>query len=465
MALMASPLGASQARDGVLSPAPEIYAQLQGTWEGNLHVMGIDYVARITVHERAPDKPLQATLAIPQQVSMPLGAEVTVDSDTSSASFSIAALQASYEASLDASGNVLCGSWKQGGMSFPLEMTRTPYEHIMHIPRVQDPKEPYPYHVQEVTFTNHTEGIQLAGTFTYPKEGGPFPAVILVTGSGAHSRDMEIFAHRPFKVLADHLSRNGIAVLRYDDRGAGSSEGNPNLGNSLDFSRDTEAALDFLLAQNVVDHEAIGIIGISEGGMIAPMVAHRRDEVSFLVLMAAPGIPGDQLLMSQSEALMTAQGFPQEKIDAALAVNRAAYDLVLSPLEGEKLASELSGVMKQLGLSDAEIQGQVAMITLPWMRYYIAYDPSEVLAQTRIPVLVLQGDRDTQVIAHENVPAIEKALHTAGNTRYTVKVYPEMNHLFQPSATGLPPEYGIIDITMDQGVMEDISSWVRSTVK
>ncbi len=195
------------------------------------------------------------------------------------------------------------------------------------------------------------------------------------------------------------------------------------------------------------------------------MVADRRREVRFLVLMAASGITGDQVLMTQSQALTEAQGVPFQMIEAAQQLNRRVYDLVLSSLEGEALAEELAGAFRDFGMSEQEITSQSTALACPYMRYFMAYDPSRVLSRTRIPVLMLQGDLDTQVVAGKNLPAIEDALKAAGNTRYTEKLYGGLNHLFQPAQTGAPSEYGSIDTTMDEKVMEDISSWILDLVQ
>ena len=325
--------------------------------------------------------------------------------------------------------------------------------------RPQTPRPPFPYRIQELTFPSKATGVMLAGTLTIPESQGPHPAMVLVTGSGPQDRDEMLFGHKLFAVIADYLARRGVAVLRYDDRGTAKSTGRFLGGTTADFSLDAEAAFNYLLKRS--DVMKVGIGGHSEGAVIAPMVASRRRDVAFVVMLAGTGVSGEQVGYAQAAAIHRAGGMPEDEIERyrkmmetliALARTRAS--------EGEMLrrAREKFGA-----IPDAERIAR--LLNDPWHRAFVDYDPAPMLAKVKCPVLVLNGDLDLQVLADQNVPAIGAALLKGGNQRVTVKRFPTLNHLFQTATTGLPDEYPRIDETIAPVVLETIAIWLGEVAK
>jgi pimeloyl-ACP methyl ester carboxylesterase len=306
--------------------------------------------------------------------------------------------------------------------------------------------------------------VRLAGTLTEPKGPGKFPAVLLITGSGAQNRDEEIFGHKPFLVIADFLSRHGIAVLRVDDRGTAESTGKFATATTQDFATDVAAGVQFLLKRPEIDARHIGLLGHSEGGAIAPMVAIRMPEVAFLILLAGPGVPGDEILAQQIYRGDLAGGASEESATQARELEHA----ILNTIKTEPDAAARQGKLAVLAEGNPHLQqilkDQAASLNSPWFRYFISYDPRATLAGVKVPVLALNGAKDTQVDAAQNLPAIEAALRKGGNRDVTVKVMPGLNHLFQPCTTGAVSEYESIEQTMSPEVLELIADWIGKRV-
>ena len=327
------------------------------------------------------------------------------------------------------------GVFNQNGMPFPLTLVRTENKIQM---RPQEPQEPYPYNVEEVVFKNQKESIDLAGTLTIPQEKKRSPAVILIAGSGPNDRDETIFGHKPFWVLADYLSRHGIAVLRYDKRGIGKSGGEYFTATTQGFAEDAEAALNYLKTRKEIDPSKIGLIGHSEGGIIAPMIAAKNKGVSFIVLMAGLGVSG---------------------VDLSLAQNQFAFNKTsLSKEDKEHLNEMLNDIYKSV-LSWTDYVGT------PWFRQFLKTNPSDYLQKVSIPVLAINGENDTQVEYKTNLGLIEAALKKGNNQHYTIKTYPRLNHLFQESTTGEIDEYGNIEQTISPQVLQDITNWIEAQIK
>jgi pimeloyl-ACP methyl ester carboxylesterase len=368
----------------------------------------------------------------------------------------------------------ITGTFKQGGLELPLKLFREKHlaeSDASSAQKPQDPKKPYPYVEEEVSFENTKDSVTLAGTLTFPEKEGKFPAVILISGSGAQNRNSEILGHKPFLVISDYLTRHGIAVLRYDDRGVGKSTGNFRTSNSDDFANDARAAVEFLKNRKEIDSEDIGIIGHSDGGMVAPMVAAKDKEIGFLVLLAAPGLRGDKLLLIQQELVIRAKGGSDEEIQQIRKLNEGAYE-ILNSSSKDNVEKELSRYYLQhikadsgaSKLSESEqeafINSQLKTYLDPWMYYFLTYDPSGALKRVDVPVLALNGQNDLQVSPMENLSAIEESLKEGGNDEVTIKEYPGLNHLFQESATGSPDEYGKIEQTFSPEVLEDMKNWI-----
>jgi uncharacterized protein len=374
----------------------------------------------------------------------------------SKVSFRVPSIQGSYEGTLDAKSGVISGTWSQGGVQLPLGLRRAAPAAAPKRP--QEPKPPFPYMAENVAYDNpQAPGVRLAGTFTRPKEGGPFRTVLLITGSGPQNRDEALMGHKPFLVLADYLTRSGIAVLRVDDRGVGESTGNFKTATTADFATDTMAGVRYLLSRGDVDKKHIGLIGHSEGGAIAPMVAVKMPEIAFIVLLAGPGVPGEQVIEDQTYQLSLLAGISPEIAAQNRELEHKVLEAVLSDTDAEKKVLALAAGNPAL---EQRLKSQLPGLMSPWYRYFLAYDPRPTLERVRCPVLALNGSKDSQVSPELNLPAIEAALHKGGNKDVTAEIVPGANHLFQDAKTGAVSEYSEIEETMSPTVLETIAAWV-----
>ncbi len=354
------------------------------------------------------------------------------------------------------------GTWTQGGKSNPLTVARIDPERLQAATarvRPQEPRKPYPYRDEDVKYENKPAGITLGGTLTLPPGKGPFPAVLLITGSGAQDRDEALLGHRPFLVLADYLTRKGIVVLRVDDRGVGESTGDFNAATTADFATDVEAGVAYLKTRPEVDLHKIGLIGHSEGGVIAPMVAARNRDVAFIVMMAGTGVPGDQVIAEQTRLILEANGLSHEAAEKRGAAELETLALVKQEKDpavlGQKLREKLAG-----RLPEAQIGATIMQVNSPWMRYFVNYDPATALSKVTCPVLVLNGAKDLQVSPEQNLPPIRRALETGGNKHFEIVELPGLNHLFQTATTGSPNEYAQIDETIAPVALQTIAGWI-----
>ncbi len=339
--------------------------------------------------------------------------------------------------------------------------------------RPQEPQPPFPYREKEVTFENPAAGITLAGTLTMPAEGSKFPAVVLLTGSGAQNRNEELFGHKPFLVLADHLTRRGIAVLRLDDRGVGSSEGTQTDATSADFATDAVAALDYLRTRPEIDHTATGLAGHSEGGLIAFIAAaDNPGKVAFVVSMAGTGVKGEEISAMQTEDILLARGTATDAAKMVAAKQRRDLALIFdnTPQFVEANIDSLAGLIVPGfdalpdDTKDA-LRAQILGSNSPWMRFFAAHDPAIDIVRVKYPVLAINGSKDLQVRPSVNLAAIEAALRKGGNSDVTTIEYPGLNHLFQTAETGLMAEYGQIEETFSPQVLEDITAWILKNTK
>lgn len=380
---------------------------------------------------------------------------------------------ARYEGKLNAAGDVASGQWTQSGQKFPLELTRREAgQPAPKVPRWEDrpqrPQPPFPYVERDVAIENEADGVVLKGTLTMPAGEEQVPAVILISGSGPQDRDETLMAHKPFLVIADYLSRRGIAVLRYDDRGAGESTGDFAAATTEDFARDAAAALNFLATQDRIDPRRIGLAGHSEGGLIGPLVAANNPQVGFLILLAGPGVDGGRIIESQSRAIAQAMGVPAEDVALSTDLTTRLLDVVRTDPASEELPDQLMAAfeawLQQLPEDQREAaragQASIRPMAAPWMGFFIRHDPLPVLQQVQCPILVLQGGRDLQVLADLNVPPLKKTLAELGTTGNELVVYPTLNHLFQECQTGLPGEYVDIDETVNLEVLKKLASWI-----
>jgi len=449
-----------------------MYGQdITGQWNGSLTVQGTQL--RLVFNISKSDKGYTSTMDSPDQGAK--GIPVTSTTfENSTLKLEVTNAGITYTGELK--DNSIIGTFKQGGQSFPMNLSREKIEKKAII-RPQEPIKPYPYYSEEITFENTKDKITLAGTLTLPKKEGNFPVVILITGSGPQNRDEELLGHKPFLVLSDHLTKNGIAVLRYDDRGTAESKGDFKTATSLDFVSDVESAIKYLKTRKEINKKKIGLIGHSEGGIIAPMVAAKSKDISFIVLLAGTGIPGDQLLLLQKELIEKASGVSDEKLQKGLAFNKGAFDIVTKSTNSETLKTDLTAYIKQIlkdtpeserpaGMSEDDfVKLQVDQLTSPWMQYFIKYNPAIILEKVKCPVLALNGEKDLQVPSKVNLEAIKKGLEKGGNKKVTIKELPNLNHLFQECKTGSPEEYAKIEQTFSPTALTEITNWIITQTK
>lgn len=426
-----------------------------GTWQGRLAFSGVEL--RIVFHVERSGNGYAVSLDSPDQGAKGIPGTMTVAGDTMRVG--IPSVTGSFEGVLDADGDVIRGTFRQGPAAIPLELRAGA---IATAHRPQHPRPPYPYREEEVAFSNNAAQVRLAGTLTLPQTPGPHPVVVLVSGSGPQNRDEEIFEHRPFLVLADYLTRRGIAVLRYDDRGIGKSTGSFANATTADLAGDARAAVAYLKRRGDVDSTRIGVIGHSEGAVIAPIVAGRTKDVAFVVLMAGTGLRGDEVLFRQGAALARAAGADSATIAANLEFQRGVFEILRTEANADSARARIRRFVAEsdLAITPAPDPDQVAAQTSPWLRHFISYDPAPALEKLRVPVLAIGGELDLQVPPEVSVDAVRAALERGGNARVTTRVFPRLNHLFQTATTGLPAEYGTIEETMSPAVLELIADWI-----
>jgi uncharacterized protein len=379
--------------------------------------------------------------------------------------FEIPSLAGTFDGTLDPAKNTLTGTWSQALVDHEkLEFKRS--DQPLEVRRPQTPARPYRYNEEEVTFPGGAPGVTLAGTLTTPKGAGPFPVAVLVAGSGPNDRDEASANHRPFLVIADDLTRKGIAVLRYDKRGIGKSTGLLDSATTLDLAADAQAGVNFLKTRKEIDATKIGMIGHSEGGMIAPYLATRSKDIAWLVLLAAPGTNGENTLLNQSSLIGRAGGLDDEQLLAGLMFDRSAYALVRSINDRDALAEELVKLVKQTGFDSAmppeSLEIQLRTYMSPWFRFFLDYNPLPVLEVLKTPVLALYGQKDLQVPSKTNLPLMQKALQDAGNKDADVRALPELNHMFQQAFSGTPAEYPAIEETFSPEALHIMSDWIQA---
>ena len=444
---------------GAKKPSDAI-AGAEGIWQGALEGNGMRL--RLQLHVSHDDaKHLVAALDSPDQGIAGLPA-VKVSQKEAAVHFEIPVVDGVYEGTLNTAKNVISGSWSQNGTQQKLDFKRS--DQLLELIRPQNPAKPYPYREEEITFPNSRASVSLAGTITIPPGTGPFPAAVLINGSGPLNRDETVAGHRPFLVLADHLTRKGIAVLRFDKRGIGKSTGDYAIATTEDFASDTEAALAYLKTRKEIDPQKIGLIGHSEGGLIAPMIATRSKDVAWIVLLAGPGLKGEDTLLLQSVAFLRMSGASDGEVERTLDFDKQSYALVRQETDTAKLTTKLKDLVETNKMSvstpPAALQTQIQMLVSPWFRYFLDYDPVPALQKTTCPVLALSGEKDVQVPSKENLAKIQKALQDGGNSDFQTVEMHDLNHLFQHCPTGLPTEYGSIQQTMAPEVLDSISDWV-----
>lgn len=444
---------------------------ITGKWNGVLHIQGTQL--NLTFNILKTDTGFSSTMDSPDQGAN--GIPVTSTTfENSIIKFEIANLFISYNGELK--GNEIIGIFKQGGLEFPMNLSKNEIE-IIALKRPQEPTKPYPYHSEDITFKNSKANILLSGTLTLPKKEGVYPVVILISGSGPQNRDEELLGHKPFLVLADHLTKNGIGVLRYDDRGVGDSKGDFSSATSADFATDVESAIDFLKTRKDINKNKIGLVGHSEGGLIAPRVASTSKDVSFIVLLAGTGISGGEILLLQQKLIAKAYGVADADIKKSVQINEKIFELVFNSKNSEKLKIDLTNLLKERLKYDTSVEipngmtqedyiaTQVNQVVNPWMQHFITYNPALALEKVKCPVLAVNGEKDLQVPPKENLSAIKIALEKGKNEDVTIIEFPNLNHLFQECKTGSPQEYSTIEQTFSPAALKEITDWIKKQTK
>lgn len=435
-----------------------------GSWKGVLKVQSQEIPIIFNINEKegvyttTMDSPSQGVNDIPTDSTTISDMDLKIDMSSSGIV---------YIGKFD--GTTIKGTFMQGGMELSLDLVKGQYKPET---KIQEPKKPYPYKSEEVFFSNsNAGGIRLSGTLTLPEGVKSPPVAILISGSGPQNRNEELMGHQPFLVLSDHLTRNGIAVLRYDDRGFAKSEGDFSAATTFDFASDVEAAIKTLKTRSdILDITKIGLIGHSEGGLIAPIIASENNEIAFCVLLAGPGVTGKEILITQTRKAMELGGVSEKDIQ----INEDFSDKIYTICEnfkGESSKLEIKAVFDEMKnsssemlksqLTDEMIGQQINLITSPWMLTFIKINPQDYLQKVTCPVLALNGEKDFQVLAEDNLNGIAEGLNKANNKDFTANTLKDLNHLFQTSITGSFSEYGTNEETFSPIALKIISDWLN----
>jgi uncharacterized protein len=445
--------------------------KILGSWIGHINASSMD--VRVIFHiSVTPADTLMATLDSPDQSveGIKLGRVTYQDTilfiDASS-------LRIQYTGFIQ-NDTLIKGTWSQNGRDFPLNIVKM--KAPLQFNRPQEPKPPFPYVSENVTFRNNTENFELAGTLTMPEGKGPFPAIILITGSGYQDRDEKVFNHKPFLVIADYLTRNGIAVLRYDDRGTASSGGIKTNATSVTLAGDAGAAVNYLMSRSDIDHGKIGLAGHSEGSLITAITASNRNDIAFVVSLAGPGVRGENIILRQTKDIMTASGADTAAVNENVRIMSKLYNIIESEPDQKSTVKEamqwyntyLDGKGVTSEKRKEEMTGftqSLISLNTPWFRYFISSEPDIFWKKVRCPVLALNGEKDMQVYYKDNLSGISNALKKGGNKKVRVMSLPGLNHLFQHCKTGLPTEYSSIEETFSPDVLKEISDWIHESMK
>jgi len=452
-----------QRETGAVARKPgEAIFPVEGLWQGAVETHGMRLRFQLHISHDTEGSLIAALDSLDQGVTGLPANHVTLKDPIFH--FEIPSVAGVYEGTLNPAKNTIAGKWSQTSAdNLPLDFNRS--DQTLELRRPQTPARPFPYVEVEVTFGGGAQGNMLAGTLTLPKGDGPFPAVLLIAGSGPQDRDESLAAHRPFLLIADALTRKGIAVLRYDKRGVGKSTGNPDTATTMDLAADAQSALALLKSRKEIDGSRIGLIGHSEGAIIAPYMAGHSKEVRWLVLLAAPATTGEKTLLNQSELIGRVGGLSDEQLEASLGFDQAAYALVRKEKDPNALAEKLVALVKETGLDaalpPAALETQLRMLASPWFRFFLDYDPLPNLKAVNCPVLALYGQKDLQVAPKANLPLLQRALHDSMNTQAETRELPELNHLFQHAYTGTPAEYAAIEETFSPDALTLIVDWVK----
>lgn len=455
------------------SPEPDPVLALAGYWSGALY-QGESMIVRMGMEVvPAPCGQVLVTMDSPDQgvEDLPL---TSLRMQGDSLFLELSYVGGAFRGEVAPGATALAGEWTQGGQALALRFQRS--DSAVSFARPQEPRGPLPYATEDVVYHNARDSTRLAGTITMPPGDGPFPAAVLITGSGAQNRDETVMGHRPFLVIADHLTRNGIVVLRADDRGVGGSTGSTMTATIDDNAGDAMAAVALLRARAKVDPARVGLIGHSEGGWVGPLVASRTGDVAFVVMLAGPAVNGEEILYAQTRSISEASGMPPAFIEGSEAVARRMYAILKSEPDSARAiaaigaladtitrtlppaqARALDSAWSQPGRAE-QFEQSLPLLVTPWFRFLLEYDPAPALDALRVPVLALFGELDLQVPPSQSVPILERLW--SDHPDATIHVFPKLNHLFQHAETGLMAEYATIEETFAPAALQMMTEWI-----
>lgn len=457
--------------------------QVTGNWEGSLNIQGTEIPVIFHIKKDSTGK-LTATFDSPKQQAFNLACSgVNVNGD--SLVLLMKMLGGKYEGLLSADKKSVTGNWSQGGGSLPLDLKKTSEVATTNeLKRPQTPKAPFYYLSEDVAYSNTDKSIQFGATFTCPKNKvqKKYPCVLLITGSGQQDRDATIFEHKSFAVIADYLTKQGIAVLRVDDRGIGKTTGNFRTATSADFSKDVEAGIDYLKTRADVDVSNIGLLGHSEGGMIAPMVASRRTDIKFIVLLAGPAVPIIDLMEQQNIDVAATAGISTTDLELFRPLYRNLVLTIINEKDPATALKNATGVFNSwqsktpaatvkntTGVTDEKskmdfVNAFAAQLSTPWYRYFMQVNPTDYLSKLNCSVLALNGEKDIQVAAEPNLAAIQKIMTEKKATNFKVEKMPGLNHLFQHCKACSVAEYAELEETFAPEALTLIGNWIKEVV-
>ena len=447
-----------------LPPNKPVVEGLDGTWRATITRNEVEL--RVIVSIETTETGTHAKMAMPDLMAnnIPIAGLTNEDG---SVSYSVPAAGSTFEGTLNDDGTIT-GTWRVPGREdTTMTLVRDSDDRVETVrKRPQVPTEPFGYIVEDVTYDNpQAEGVTLAGTLTIPEGEGPFPAAILISGSGPQDRNETVFGHQPFLVLSDYLTRHGIAVLRYDDRGINESTGDYSEATSADFATDANAAFAYLLSRPEIDHDAIGFVGHSEGGMIGPIAINDNARVAFMVMLAGPGTPAMQIIESQNRLIAQSQGASEEEInksvELSMMISRAAAESTSAEDAEARIRAILTPeVLAEHGVDESRVESAVAQSSTPWTRYFLRYDPADFMGAVRCPVLAINGSLDRQVPADENLDGLRELLRDHDDV--TIMKLDGLNHMFQHATTGALGEYNDIEETFAPDAMKLIADWINA---
>ncbi|MBA3829817.1 MAG: alpha/beta fold hydrolase [Taibaiella sp.] len=446
-----------------------------GIWQGSISAGGKS--VHLVFHIRSTDNKLTGTMDSPDQGVTGIACKAISEQDDS-LYVDMTNMGIAYKGKLTDGG--IAGTWRQSGLVFPLELKKT--DNPIELKRPQTPKQPYPYLSEDVLYENADKSIQYGATITIPYGKGTYPAVLLITGSGPQNRDEELFGHKPFAVLADYLTRRGYIVMRVDDRGIGQTTGDMLNATTADFAKDVNRGIDYLKKRKEVNTKKIGLLGHSEGGLIAPMVASARKDVDFIILMAGPGVKITQLMEEQNAAILEGTDADGHVVMLYGKLYRGMENAILSAKDSTDARNRITltfdswkkstpdSVVEKVGLNteaarDEYVKLFVSTYNNKWFYYFLSTDPTRYLTKVTCKVLAINGSRDIQVLAKSNLAGIKESLLLAKNRNFTVQELPGLNHLFQECKTCRSTEYGVLEQTIAPKALEAIGNWMDKNVK